>query len=110
MKSKKGVSLSLNAIIIAALVLFVLIVLIIIFKVQITDITKGFTGISKDAQSKADESKGGLSDIFGGCEENTYRCNLNTRMVCKDSSWKEDTNCAENNQICEGGQCVSKDG
>jgi hypothetical protein len=103
---KKGVSLSLNTIIIAILVLLVLTVLIAVFHSQIGGIVKGFSGFSKDAQTKADESRGSLPDIFGTCEEGTYKCGaLNIRQKCVSGKWEDDTNCAENNQVCKDGQC-----
>jgi hypothetical protein len=103
---KKGEGLSLNVIIIGVLVLIVLAVLIAIFHTQIVEITKGFTGFSRDAQNKADESRDGLSDIFGTCEEGSYKCGaLNVRMKCVNGAWKEDTNCVANKQICKDGQC-----
>lgn len=108
MKSKKGEGLSLNVIVIAALVLFVLVVLIVIFRVQIADIAKGFTGISKDAQSKAEESKGTLSDLFGKCEESERRCNMNSLMICSNGVWKEEKDCEKEDKICEKNECKVK--
>lgn len=106
MKFKKGVGLSLETIIIAALVLFVLVVLIIIFRTQITDIAKGFTGISKDAQGKAEESKGGLSDIFGKCEDGKHKCNVNVWMVCKNGVWEQEEDCKT--KTCTENGCKEK--
>jgi len=107
MRSKKAQGLSLNVIIVAAVVLIVLIVLILIFNTQITDIAKGFTGISKDAQSKAEESKGGLSDLFGKCEEGNQKCSSNILMVCRDGAWKEEEDCGKT-KICEDNACKEK--
>jgi len=108
MMQKKGVGLSLEAIVIAALVLFVLVILMIIFRVQITDIAKGFTGISKDAQSKAEESKGSLSDLFGKCEKGENKCSTNTLMVCKNGVWEIEQDCEKENKICEENKCKEK--
>lgn len=96
MKSKKGQGLSLSTIVIAAIVLLVLIVIIAIFRTQITGIAKGFTGISEDAQTKAEESKGGLSDIFGtSCEDGEQKCSLNVLKVCQDGKWNDKENCGD---------------
>ena len=104
---KKAQGLSMNTIIIAALVLIVLIVLVMIFKTQISDVSKGFTGISKDAQKKAEESKGSLSDLFGKCEEGEKKCNLNSIMICKNGAWDTEEDCGKD-KICKDNECQEK--
>lgn len=108
MISKKGQGLGLNAIVIAALVLIVLVILILVFKGQISAVARSFTGISEDAQDKAEESKGSLSDLFGKCEGGSHKCSVNVLMVCRDGSWKEERNCGNEDKVCEDNTCKEK--
>lgn len=105
--NKKAVELSMNTIIIATICLIVLVVLIAVFRTQVGNVVKSFTGISEEGGKRADETIWDLDQLFG-CKEGNTKCRGNTICQCIDDKWNceigktsEIKDCKEENKKCD---------
>ena len=96
-KTKKGVELTFNTLIIAVICLVVLIVIIAIFTGQIGDISQGFT---KLRERETDETV--LDDLFG-CEEGSTICRNKAEYECTGGEFVKKRDCPNE---CEGDSCA----
>ncbi len=95
--SKRGAELTFNTIIIAVISLVVLVVIISIFRGQITDIAKGFKSIR---EKETDETA--IKGMFG-CNEGETACRENAVYICQNSEWVKQKDCSNK---CSNGACV----
>lgn len=86
--NKKAVELTMNTIIIAAICLIVLVVLVVVFRTQIGNVVKSFTGISEEGGKRAEETIWDLDQLFG-CKEGNTKCRGNKIWKCEDDKWVE---------------------
>ena len=85
MKNKKGVELSLNAVIIAVILLVVLVVIISIFTGTIGKIADKFNDQTTKAGEKSDNAMDGIG-LFS-CEEGDTKESGDTSYICRDGKW-----------------------
>lgn len=86
--NKKAIELSMNTVIVAAISIIVLFVLVAIFRTQISNVARSFTGVSEESGRHAEEATQGLDQLFG-CKEGDTKCKGDTTWICQDDEWVE---------------------
>lgn len=98
---KKAIELSMNTIIIAAILLVVLIVILAIFTGSMNDIADKFSQHTDKAGEKSDEALNNIG-IFS-CSDGQLKCQNNNLYICNDKEWEIKKECEDgcSNNACK---------